>query len=59
MSYSFLPMSTILPLPVREALVAASRIDSRIDFGEHDTRPAAVDAVAAEARRTHPQFFRE
>lgn len=56
---SILPMSTLLPPEVRASLVAASRVESRIDAGECSTRTSAIDAVVDAARSTHPQYFNE
>lgn len=58
MDGSILPMSTLLPQPTRDALVAASKIESRIDAGECPARIAAVDAAAAQARSAHPHLYR-
>lgn len=54
---SILPMSTLLPLAARQALVAASKVESRIDAGESPERAAAVDAAAAAARADNPHLF--
>ena len=56
-SGSILPMSTLLPQEQRDALVAASRVDSRIDFGESPSRAMAVAAAQAAARAAVPEMF--
>lgn len=56
---SILPMSTLLPQAARDALVAASKIESRIDAGECPVRSAAVDAAVAQARSSSPHLFKE
>lgn len=56
---SILPMSTLLPEPVRAALVRASKIDGiTADWGESPERTAAVDAAAASAKAHYPQYFK-
>ena len=57
MNGSILPMSTLLPIDVREALVQASKIESRVEFGESAERAAAVDAAVVLARMAHPTLF--
>ena len=54
---SILPMSTMLPPVVRDALAAASKLESRLDFGECDERAAAVDKIVADAKQQYPQYF--
>lgn len=56
-SGSILPMSTLLPQEQRDALVAASKVDSRIDYGESPSRLMAVDAAAAKIRAELPDMF--
>ena len=52
------PMSTLLPEASRNALVAASKVESRIDFGEPaPERIAAIDTAAAIARARSPEMF--
>ena len=53
------PMSTILPADVRADLVAASKVESRIEAGESAVRAAAVDAVVVAARFAYPKFFKK
>ena len=53
------PMSTILPAPARELLVAASKVESRIPAGESEIRAAAVDAAVDAVRDNYPQYFQE
>lgn len=57
MNGSILPMSTLLPQSARDALVSASKIESRIEAGESPERAAAVDAAVALARASHPELF--
>ena len=58
-SNSILPMSTILPEHIREALVASSKVESRIDPGESPERAAAVDDAVKAARKANPEFFKK
>ena len=52
------PMSTLLPEASRNALIAASKVDSRIDFGEEaPERIAAIEAAEAIARARSPELF--
>lgn len=59
MNGSILPMSTLLPPAVRAQLVAASKVESRIEAGDSDVRRVTVDAVIDNARASHPHFFNE
>ncbi|MDP3939858.1 MAG: hypothetical protein Q8R92_17205 [Deltaproteobacteria bacterium] len=52
-------MSTLLPPAARAALVAASKVESRIEAGESKARIAAVDAAVAQARSNNPELFQE
>lgn len=54
---SILPMSTLIPEPYRSRLVAASKVESRVDFGESAIRAELVDKAAAEARRHVPHLY--
>ena len=55
---SILPIATLHPPHIVAALIAASKIESRIDYGECDERAAAVDAVVAQAKKEVPENFR-
>jgi len=50
-------MSTLLPQATRDALVAASKIESRIAYGESPARAAAVEAAGWAARANNPELF--
>ena len=53
------PVSTLIPEPHRSALIASSKIESRIEAGECEARTAAVDAAASAARAANPSSFKE
>lgn len=57
MGGSILPMSTLLPQATRDALVAASKVESRIEYGESPARAAAVEFAAMAARSNNPELF--
>lgn len=49
----------LLPIPARDLLVAASKVDDHLPAGESVKRTYVIDNIVREIRVMCPQFFRE